>query len=92
MAKYIEDCPKCSTGKGYISYFAYHMNGVCFKCGGSGVAVYSTSPEARAKARAKAAEKREAMHAKRAAEAAKRNAERDARKAELEAKEAADEA
>ena len=36
MAKYIEDCPKCSTGKGYISYFAYYQNGVCFKCQGSG--------------------------------------------------------
>jgi hypothetical protein len=90
MAKYIEDCPKCSTGKGYISYFAYHMNGVCFKCEGSGVAVYSTSPEARAKARAKSAEKREALEAKRVAAAAKRNAERDARKAELEAKWAAE--
>ena len=60
MAKYTEDCPKCSTGNGFIFSFAHYMNGVCFKCQGSGVAVYSTSPEVRAKARAKAAEKREA--------------------------------
>jgi len=90
MAKYTEDCPKCSTGNGYIWAFAHVMNGVCFKCGGSGVAVYSTSPEVRAKARAKSAEKREAKEAKRVAEAAKRNAELDARKAELEAKWAAE--
>ena len=35
--KYYVDhaCPKCH-GKGYIPYYGFNYNGVCFKCGGSG--------------------------------------------------------
>lgn len=35
--KYFEDttCDKCH-GKGYIEYYAYHDNGVCYQCSGSG--------------------------------------------------------
>jgi hypothetical protein len=49
--EYSEGCPAChGTGR-------WHGRGVCFKCKGAGRRTFKTSPESRAKARAKGAEK-----------------------------------
>ena len=58
---YKELCSRCSDPSGHIYCFRHVMNGVCFKCNGSGFETFKTSPEARAAARLKAAEKREAL-------------------------------
>tara|TARA_R110000803_G_C11803217_1_gene299711 strand:- start:45 stop:599 length:555 start_codon:yes stop_codon:yes gene_type:complete len=66
---YKELCSRCADPRGHIHYYAHVANGVCFKCYGSGFEIFKTSPEARAAARLKAAEKREAQRvAKRQAE------------------------
>jgi hypothetical protein len=50
--EYSEGCPAChGTGR-------WHGRGVCFKCKGVGRRTFKTSPESRAKARARGAEKR----------------------------------
>ena len=86
---YIEACPKCQDPSGHIYYYAHVMNGVCFKCGGSGLWEYKTSPEVRAAARAKSEIKRKAKQAKWAAEAAVKEAARAERQAKWEAEKAA---
>jgi len=86
---YIEACPKCQDPNGHIYYYAHVANGVCFKCGGSGLWKYKTSPEVRAAARAKSEAKREAKQAKWAAEAAVKEAARLERQAQWEAEKAA---
>jgi RecJ-like exonuclease len=50
--EYSEGCPRChGTGR-------WHGRGTCFACKGAGRRTFKTSPESRAKARAKGAEKR----------------------------------
>jgi hypothetical protein len=50
--EYSEGCPAChGTGR-------WHGRGICFKCKGQGRRTFHSSPEARAKGRARAAEKR----------------------------------
>ena len=86
---YIEACPKCQDPRGHIYYYAHVANGVCFKCGGSGLWEYKTSPEVRAAARAKSEAKREVAQVKRMAEAAVKEAARAERQAKWEAEKAA---
>ena len=86
---YIEACPKCQDQSGRIYYYAHVMNGVCFKCNGSGVWEYKTSPAVRAAARAKSEAKREAVQVQRMAEAAVKEAAKAERQAKWEAEKAA---
>lgn len=61
---FVEDCPKC---KGTGSYFAvygrigYNNDGSCNKCKGTGKLTFKTAPEARAKARASAAARKQRL-------------------------------
>jgi hypothetical protein len=54
---FAEGCPKCRGTGQFISYSG-RVLGQCFACKGAGKNTYSTSPEARAKSRERAAVKR----------------------------------
>jgi hypothetical protein len=89
VMKYIEACPRCQDPNGHIYYYAHVANGVCFKCGGKGTWAYQTSPETRAAAREKAAEKRAVKAAARQVKQDAIQAEADARQVKWEAERAA---
>lgn len=59
-AIFTEKCLKCNGSGTFISY-AGRVVGPCFTCKGRGVQEYKTSPEHRAKQRAKAAEKKDGV-------------------------------
>src|SRR5580704_9130342 len=56
-AVFVEKCPSCRGSGNFVSYSG-RIVGPCFKCKGKGKFERKTSPEARATARAKSAERK----------------------------------
>ena len=64
---YSEACKKCNGSGQFRSYYGRAL-GACFACKGAGKLVFKSSPEQRAKARARADERKEAERLQRVAE------------------------
>jgi hypothetical protein len=60
VAKFEEKCGACRGTGNFVSY-AGRLVGPCFKCKGSGIRKFKTSPETRAKAKTRAATKKVAV-------------------------------
>lgn len=59
VAEYVEKCAACN-GTGRFRSYTGRMVGECFRCGGNGKLSFKTSPEQRAKARKRSADKKAA--------------------------------
>src|SRR6056300_815877 len=60
VAEYVEKCAACN-GTGRFRSYTGRVVGECFKCNGAGKQSFKTSPEQRAKARKRSADKKAAQ-------------------------------